>query len=131
MDPACFQRSQVNEATIAQAVASRGYTAVKASTNDPEARDRGGRAPHTSCRHDRRAPDRPRLSAPGQSIGWGYRYKKSAAGDVVLTFEKNHHSHIAEAHQYGCLHYNAQFSQTYAGMRVQRKEIKRKVYTYA
>ena len=42
-----------------------------------------------------------------------------------------HHSHIAEAHQYGCLHYNAQFSQTYAGMRVQRKEIKRKVYTYA
>lgn len=132
MDPACFQRSQVNEATIAQAVASRGYTAVKASTNDPEKRVTAvegllTRAVDTTAGHliD---PGCPHLA---KALEWGYRYKKSAAGDVVLTFEKNHHSHIAEAHQYGCLHYNAQFSQTYAGMRVQRKEIKRKVYTYA
>ena len=36
LDPACFQRSQVNEATIAQAVQARGFRAMRASTNDPE-----------------------------------------------------------------------------------------------
>lgn len=132
MDPACFQRSQINEATIAQAVQARGYVAVRASTNDPEKRvqaveglltrtiDAGaGHLVDPSCTHLAKA------------LEWGYRFKKSADGATTTTFEKNHHSHIAEAHQYGCLHYNAQFSQTNLATRVQRREVKRKTYTYA
>lgn len=36
-----------------------------------------------------------------------------------------------EAHQYGCLHYNAQFSQTHVGMQTKRREVKPRAYTYA
>lgn len=108
LDPACFQRSQVNEATIAQAVQARGFQTIKASTNTPERRIAAVEGLLT------RAID----GGPGmlvspdcawllKALDWGYRNKKSQAGVVTAVPEKNHYSHIADALQYLALHYNA------------------------
>lgn len=132
LDPACFQRSQVNEATIAQAVQARGFRAMRASTNDPEKRieavegllnraidGAAGMLISPECRHLLEA------------LEWGYRYKKAANGQMTLAIDKTHHSHTAEALQYGCLHFNAQFSQTFTGFMSRKREIKPRPYTYA
>lgn len=116
LDPACWQRSQVNEVTIAQAVQSRGYQTLRASTNIPERRIAAVEGLLT------RAID----GGPGllvsSACGWltkamdfGYRNKKSQAGVVTAVPEKNHYSHIADALQYLCLHYNQQVNPA-AGM---------------
>jgi len=34
----------------------------------------------------------------------GYRYKRKKSGEVEDSPEKNEFSHIADAHQYACLH---------------------------
>jgi hypothetical protein len=107
LDPACFARSQVNEDTIAQAITRRGFTAVKAATNDPERRVQAVEG-LLSRQVDGAAgllvaPDIRRLLA---ALEWGYRYKKSS-GQSLLRAEKNHFSHLADAFQYFCLHFNA------------------------
>jgi hypothetical protein len=94
LDPACFQRSQVDEKTIAQAVQQRGFVAIKASTNDPERRiqaveglltrqiDGGpGLLIDPSCTHI------------VNTMEWGHRWKKTPSGLTSTTAEKNHHSH--------------------------------------
>lgn len=94
LDPACFQRSQVDEKTIAMAVTARGYSAIKASTNDPERRvaaveglltlavdGQAGLLIDPSCTH------------LIDAMEWGYRYKKTVSDIVTPTFEKNHWSH--------------------------------------
>ena len=106
VDPACYQRSQVNEETIAQAIQKRGFNVVRASTNDPERRvqsvegllgrqidGQAGMLIDPSCVH------------LADALSWGYRYKATSSG--ALAFEKNHYSHTAEAFQYGCLSYNS------------------------
>jgi hypothetical protein len=131
VDPACFQRSQVNEATIAQAVMARGFKVVRAPTNDPEkridavegllARQTDGKAGfliHPEAHHISEAMD------------WGYRYKKSASGVGNATIEKNWYSHIADALQYGALHFNAQFSPTYSNMRPAARPVAKATYAY-
>lgn len=131
LDPACFQRSQVNEATIAQAVQARGYQCMRASTNDPEKRIAAVEGLLT------RAID----GGPGmllssectylaEGLDWGYRYKKSSTGVPSLLIDKTHHSHLAEALQYGCLHFNAQFSQTFTAFNTKAREVKRRDYVY-
>jgi hypothetical protein len=131
MDPACFQRSQLNEATLAQAVQARGFAAVRASTNDPEKRITAVEGLLTRAVEAQAGmlidPENTHLL---KALEWGYRYKKGADGTMTTTFAKNHYSHIAEAHQYGCLHYNAQFSQTHTASRVVAREIKKRVYSY-
>jgi hypothetical protein len=107
MDPACWHRAQLNEATLAGAVQKRGYQTLKASTNDPEKRIAAVEGLLT------RAID----GGPGmlvspncpwllKALDWGYRNKKSQAGVVTAVPEKNHYSHIADALQYLSLHYN-------------------------
>jgi hypothetical protein len=109
LDPACFQRSQVDEKTIAQAVMNRGFRVAKASTNDPERRV--GAVEQLLARQiDGKAgllfgPKCPHLT---NAMDYGYRYKKSAAGQTTATVDKNHFSHVAEALQYGALHYDTQ-----------------------
>lgn len=127
LDPACFQRSQVNEATIAQAVQKRGYRAIQAPTNDPERRiqaveglfmrqidGKAGMLIDPSCTHLIEALD------------WGYRYKSTGGG---LAFEKNHFSHQAESLQYGSLHFNS--PQLVAPWQGKRREVKPAPYRYA
>lgn len=109
VDPACFQRSQVDEKTIAQAVQQRGYQVARASTNDPERRvqavegllsrqiDGGpGLLIDPCCRHI------------ADTLEWGHRYKRSQTGMSSTVAEKNHHSHMGDAVQYLALHYNVQ-----------------------
>lgn len=109
LDPACFQRSQVDEKTIAMAVMQRGYQVVRASTNDPERRidaveglllrqidGSAGLLVSPECTH------------VIDTLEWGHRYKKSASGVHTTTVEKNHHSHMGDGIQYGALHYNVQ-----------------------
>lgn len=94
LDPACFQRSQVDEKTIAQAVMNLGFKVYKAPTNDPERRiqaveellalqvDGGpGFLIDPNCEHII------------DTMEWGHRYKRSASGADSTTVEKNHHSH--------------------------------------
>ena len=110
LDPACFTRSQVDEATIAQAVQRRGYTVIKASTNDPERRIAAVEGLLT-----RSIDGGPGFLIDGaecphfaNAMEWGFRYKKSPSGMSSTTVEKNFHSHIGDAGQYMSLHYNAQ-----------------------
>lgn len=106
VDPACFQRSQVDEKTIAQAITQRGFAVVKASTNDPERRIQaveglltrqidGGPAflIDPSCQHII------------NTLEWGHRWKKTTSGLTSTTAEKNHFSHMGDGVQYFALHY--------------------------
>lgn len=106
LDPACFQRSQVNEDCIAMAVQRRGFSVRKAPTNDPErrigavetllARQIDGKAGFLispTCRYFIEACE------------WGYRYKKASSGMPTLTPDKTHHSHLSDAGQYLALHF--------------------------
>ena len=109
LDPACFQRSQIDEKTIAQAVMMRGYRVVKASTNDPERRVQAVEGLLT------RQVDGtagflvdPRCTHILNAMEWGFRYKKTQGGVSTTTIEKNHFSHIGDAVQYLALHYNVQ-----------------------
>jgi hypothetical protein len=105
LDPACFQRSQVDEKTIAAEVSKRGFQVIKAWTNDPEKRITAQET-LLSRQIDGEAgylidPDEAHLIA---ALEWGYRYKKQATDLTQPTIEKNHYSHIAEAGQYLALH---------------------------
>jgi hypothetical protein len=109
LDPACFQRSQVDEKTIAQAVMTRGYQVKKAQTNDPERRVSAVEGLLTRQIDGAAALlIDPNLGWLIDALDWGYRYKKSASGQGTTQFDKGPHSHIAEAFQYFALHYNAE-----------------------
>lgn len=131
LDPACFQRSQADEKTIAMVVQSRGYQAIKASTNDPEKRvgavegllvrqidGKAGLLIDPKCTHIINAME------------WGYRYKKSATGQGTLTFDKNHFSHQAESGQYFALHYNAKIDGIGYGFQSKAREVVKRSYAY-
>ena len=131
LDPACFQRSQADEKTIAMVVQARGYQVIKASTNDPEKRvgavegllvrqidGKAGLLIDPKCTHIINAME------------WGYRYKRSASGQGTLTFDKNHFSHIAESGQYFALHYNAVMDGRGFGSQSKAREVTRRTYAY-
>lgn len=131
LDPACFQRSQIDEVTIAQAVQARGYKVVRASTNVPERRIAAVEGLLN------RAIDggpglliSPDCSWLTKAMDFGYRNKKMANGVITATPEKNHYSHIADALQYFCLHYNAQVSPGGYGMKSQKREVVKAQYVY-
>lgn len=132
VDPACFQRSQVDEKTIAQAISARGFAVVKASTNDPERRVQAveglltrqidaeaGILIDPSCRHTIDA------------VEWGHRWKKTAAGLTSTTAEKTHHSHIGDAFQYFCLHYNMVAPGQSFNFRSKARAVVKRSYVYA
>lgn len=129
LDPACFQRSQVNEMTIADAVKKRGYNVIKATTNDPEKRI--GAVEGLLSRQIDGGPAiafSPRVTWLLQAMDYGYRYKKSISGVGPLTPEKNHWSHIADALQYLALHYNHQVSGAAEMFRPRAREVVRSSY---
>jgi hypothetical protein len=127
LDEACYQRSQVNEVTIAQVVASHGYRTMRASTNKPERRIAAvenllTRAIDGGPGFLMSGPDTPWLT---KAMDWGYRNKKSQAGVVQAVPEKNHYSHIADALQYLALNYNNQTNPHAWGVRnIARAEVK-------
>lgn len=131
VDPACFQRSQVDEKTIAMAIQQRGYMVVKASTNDPERRiqaveglltrqiDGGpGLLIDPSCTHI------------SDTLEYGHRWKKTTQGLTSTTAEKNHFSHTGDAVQYLCLHYNLVSPGTPYSTRRAAMPVATKAYAY-
>lgn len=131
LDPACFQRSQVNEATIAQAVQVRGFRVLKAASNDPEKRI--GAVEGLLTRSVDGGPGlliSPTCAHLVQALDWGYRNKTMASGETTATPEKNHFSHIADAMQYFCMHYNVQFDPAATMFKPQRREVKRVNFAY-
>lgn len=130
VDPACFQRSQANEVTIAMVIAQRGFQCVKAPTNDPERRVSSVEGLLTkqvdgeaylrisnTCTH---------LSA---ALDWGFRNKKQANGQETAQVEKNHYSHIGEAFQYFCLYFNNTASQFMSRAQARKVRSHRFAYT--
>jgi len=132
MDPACFQRSQVDEKTIAMAVSQRGFATTKASTNDPERRiqaveglltrqidGEAGLLIDPSCTH--------LISA----LEWGHRWKNSRTGEITTTVEKNHYSHIGDSFQYFCAQYGMVEPGKGIGQRGRAKPVQKRGYVYA
>ena len=131
LDPACFHRSQVDEATIAKSIRARGYTVVKASTNDPALRIAAveqlltrnvdgvaGFLIDPSCTHIINAME------------WGFRFRKTTSGVGSSVVEKNFWSHVGDAVQYLSLHYNTQvFGHLYNSKPQARKVVPAK-YVY-
>lgn len=131
LDPACFQRSQVNEQTIAQAVMARGFRAVRASTNDPDKRQLA-----LEGLLNRAVDGGPGLLIdPGcthllEGLEWGFRFKKLANGQQTTTRDKTHHSHQVESCEYAAGHFNAQVSQTYTAFRSSARPVVKRDYLY-
>jgi hypothetical protein len=107
LDPACFQRSQVNEETIAQAVVKRGYRVTRAITNDPEKRISSVETLLT------RQVDGKAYFVVSPKCRWlidgfeyGFRYAPRRDGSVNSESpQKNHYSHCHDALQYASMFY--------------------------
>lgn len=132
MDPACFQRSQVDEKTIAMAVNQRGFATAKASTNDPERRIQAveglltrqidgaaGVLIDPSCTH------------LINTLEWGHRWKKTSSGLPSTQVEKNHFSHTGDAFQYFCLQYGMVTPGQAWGQKPKARPVQRRGYLYA
>jgi len=129
-DPACWQRSQANEVTVAEVIARFGFRVVKAPTNDLE--------PRISAVEQilqRRVGNEAALRidkacrALSNALEFGYIFKKNKDGNGSESPVKNEHSHIADAFQYLCLllggaAYNA------AATRPKAKPVQKAKYRY-
>lgn len=132
LDPACFQRSQVDEKTIAQAVQNRGFMAVKASTNDPERRVQAVEGLLT--RQIDGGPGLlidPECTHISNTLEWGHRWKKTTSGLTSTTADKTHHSHMGDAVQYLALHYNMVAPGQNYQMRSSARSVQKAKYVYA
>lgn len=131
VDPACFQRSQVDEKTIAQAIGARGYKVLRASTNDPERRI--GAVEGLLSRQIDGGPAfliDPRCTHTISGMDWGYRFKRSANGTGVAVPEKNHFSHLQDGIQYLALHHNLAVNPNH-GRPAAARPIQKSKYVYA
>lgn len=104
-DPAGQQRAQTDERSVFDILKAEGFRVVAAKSNSVVARinavdkfltrtvdGKPGHLIDPSCTH---------LIA---ALRGGYRYKIRTNGEADDKPEKNSHSHIADAHQYACLH---------------------------
>lgn len=131
VDPACFERSQANEVTIAQVIQRRGFLVVKPPTNMPDRRisavegllvqqiDGGPRLCIT--------PEETHLI---NALEWGYRNKKTATEAGLAQPEKNYFSHKADAFQYLCMYFNGGVALQPAGTRAAARPVVRRGYAY-
>lgn len=131
VDPACFERSQVNEDTIARAIQRRGFYVIKASTNDPAKRVNAVEG-LLGRQIDGKAAllISPKCEHTIAALEWGHRYKTTRDGSNTLIAEKNHHSHMGDAFQYSALHYNVQAGVSLTGNRP-AMPVQRARYHYA
>lgn len=133
LDPACFARSQLDEATIAQAVQRRGYKAMKACTNAPELRIAAVEGLLSRVVDGRPGFLIDAVACPHivNTLEWGHRFKKTTTGVPSTEVEKNHFSHMGDAVQYLSLHYNAQLTHAGHGRKVQARPVVKVPYVYA
>ncbi len=110
LDPACFDRQQYDEVTIAQGVQSKDheFVVLKSPTNDPEKRisaveqalvrqidGEGYLQINPQCKHLINAME------------WGYKYAARRDGSPNTNNDpvKDIYSHVSDACQYGVLHF--------------------------
>jgi hypothetical protein len=122
-DPAGTQRAQTDERSVFDVLKAEGFTVIPAKTNSIQARLAAVEAllsgqVDTGARH---LID-PRCKKLITALRSGYRYKVKKTGDIEDKPDKNFYSHIADAHQYACLHVD----QTFGGaqQRQGRREVK-------
>lgn len=104
-DPAGSQRAQTDERSCFDILKSEGFRVLPAKTNSIVARVSAvekflsrqvdGGAGHLID---------PSAKELIQAMRGGYRYKMKKSGETEDSPEKNHFSHVADAHQYACLH---------------------------
>jgi hypothetical protein len=136
LDPACFQRSQIDEKTINAAILQRGFKTWKPATNDPERRIQSVEG--LLARAIDGGPgfifDEEHCPHAINSMEWGYRWKKKPEGIVSTEVEKNFWSHMGDGIQYGAMFFNthgtAQPGQQFYG-RAPARKIVPATYVYA
>jgi len=111
MDPACFQRSQLDARTIAQFVKDRGFQVIKASTNKPDKRIGAVEQLLTTMvgEYPRLVIDKERNPTLIKGFEYGYKYPQRKSGEMNVENgpEKNKFSHVHDALQYAALHYTS------------------------
>lgn len=105
-DPAGRQRSQTDEASCYDILKAEKFKASPAKTNSIVARIAAVdgflmRSIDAGPAHLISPTDTGPLT---RALRGGYRYKTKKSGEHEDAPEKNDHSHIADAHQYACLH---------------------------
>ena len=113
-DPAGTQRAQTDEKSVFDILKAEGFTVIPAKTNSIQARLAAVEAllsgqVDTGPRHLIDPSCKKLITA----LRSGYRYKVKKTGDIEDKPDKNFYSHIADAHQYACLHVD----QTFGGNR--------------
>jgi hypothetical protein len=108
IDPACWQRSQIDEKTINAAILQRGFKTWKPPTNDPERRIQcvEGLLARQIDGGPGFAFDEENCPHSIHTMEWGYRWKKKPEGIVSTEVEKNFWSHQGDGIQYGSMFYN-------------------------
>lgn len=128
LDPACFDRQQLDEVTIAQGVQKRDaqFRVEKAVTNDPEKRI--GAVEQLFMRQvdgSGYVQINPHCTHIINALEFGYKYPPRRDGTPnTAAPQKNHYSHISDGLQYGVLHYNAPQRE----MRAQARQVVRSAY---
>ena len=124
-DPAGSQRAQTDERSCFDILKNEGFRVIPARTNSIQARISA--VEKFLSRQVEGGPGHlidPSAKEIINALRGGYRYKIKKTGEMDDSPEKNHHSHIADAHQYACLH--ADGGAMFGGlMNVQRREVKR------
>jgi hypothetical protein len=104
-DPAGSQRAQTDEKSCFDILKAANFKVQPARSNNIVARIAA--VDHWLTRQIQGGPSH--LIDPGavvltRALRGGYRYKLKKDGEVEDTPQKNEHSHIADAHQYACMH---------------------------
>ena len=123
-DPAGSQRSQTDERSVFEVIRSKGFKVIPAKTNSIAARISAvesllagqvdGGARHLID---------PSCTTLIKALRGGYRYKMRKNGDMDDSPEKNSFSHLADGHQYACLHVDQTFGAAQVGAR--KREVKK------
>jgi hypothetical protein len=104
-DPAGSQRAQTDEKSVFDMLKQEGFRVIPAHTNALAARINAVDSWLTRMVDGKPAhiidPGCTNLQA---ALRGGYRFKIKKDGEMIDQPEKNSHSHIADAHQYVCMH---------------------------
>lgn len=129
-DPAGFAKTQLNEMSLVDALKDAGFKCVRPPTNDPERRIQAvERLLNQQIEGKAMYLIDPSCTKLIHGFRSGYRYKVKKNGDVEDTPDKNDHSHLHDANQYG----DAVIDMNIRGVALStpRREIKKVRYVYA
>jgi hypothetical protein len=104
-DPAGSQRAQTDEKSCFDVLRAEGFRVVPAPSNSVVARISA--VEKLLARQIDSGPGHlidPSAVELIRALRGGYRYRLKKNGEMDASPEKNSHSHVADAHQYACLH---------------------------